>query len=439
MSFMKRSVQTLAATAAIVGAATAFGAPFSGYLENFETSSTITSETSDHKYYASPMENGGSSPLGGVQTYTIGTNPADAYYPWASFKDKSGHGNMMIINAAGEGANCEVKVFKSPKLSSLPAGDYELSYWVALSYGGDSDHPANPPLLKASVNGKPIGSTYNAAAVAVGTWTEVKAPFTLKDTGDAEIALCDDQTKYWGDDYALDDIAVTAVTAAALTVGPTDFCGPASYDNALVPPPASNPGQTTGWFTDLRRGNGINADYPNCQLELTGSVGSAGDMWITMLDSPDGAGGPAPTFDCPVVNAQVLIKKFDNRKGVGFVTHYNPGNGTGLFLGLYDNGNSDALTLSTFNGNTGQLTGTVATKALGSKVLENTWYDLHLEVCVDASITGTATVNGGSNNIAATLPISAANPGIATFGEIGIAGQAKSSFVDSSVRNFQFE
>ena len=226
--------------------------------------------------------------------------------------------------------------------------------------------------------------------------------------------------------------------------GGTTFCTAASYDNALVPPPVSNPGQTTGVFTDIRRGNDINAHYfdptpPNdyCQLNLTGATGSAGDMWITLLrvpgdSGPDGVEG----FACPVLNAQVLIKRFDNRKGVGFVTHYNAGNGTGLFLGLYDNGNTDALTLSTFNGNTGQLTGTVATKALGSKVLENTWYNLHLELCVDASITGNATVYGGSNNIAETLPIGAANPGIAPFGEVGIAGQAKSSFVDSSVRNF---
>jgi hypothetical protein len=119
------------------------------------------------------------------------------------------------------------------------------------------------------------------------------------------------------------------------------------------------------------------------------------------------------------------------------VSHYNSGNGTGLFLGLYDNGNTDALTLSTFNGNTGQLTGTVANKALGSKIQENVWYNLRLQVCVNGNITGSAFVSGGPTPIAEGLPINAPNTaGIVSFGEIGIAGQAKSSFVDSSVRSF---
>jgi hypothetical protein len=243
-------------------------------------------------------------------------------------------------------------------------------------------------------------------------------------------------------------LVLPGTAGAAIPIpGSVNFCAAyKGYDNALVPVP----GQSTGRFTDLRRGNDINAHHfaapPNdyCQLNLTGSTGSAGDMWITMLDSPDGAEGPAPTFFCPGVKAEVLIKRFDNRKAVGFVTHYDPATGKGLFLGLYDNGNTDALTLSTFNATTGQLTGTVATKALGSKIQENVWYTLSLDVCVEPDngvIHGNALVEGGLNNISEGMTFGpvANTAGISHSGQIGIAGQAKSSFVDSSVRNFNWD
>ena len=218
-------------------------------------------------------------------------------------------------------------------------------------------------------------------------------------------------------------------SATVPTSGSDNFCNSSSYDNG-------DP-QTTGHFTDLRRGTQINADWDNCVLNLTGSVGSAGDLWITMRDSPQ---YPAPTFACVAVSASVLIKRFDNRKAVGLVTNYDPGSGTGLFLGLYDNGNSDALTLSTFDATTGKLTGTVANLFLGSKIQENVWYSLDLEICNNGTtLTGTASVVGDTLLVQAfslnglLLPL-----GISSSGQIGIAGYAKSSFVDSSVKNFDW-
>jgi hypothetical protein len=76
-------------------------------------------------------------------------------------------------------------------------------------------------------------------------------------------------------------LVLPGTAGAAIPIpGSVDFCAAyKGYDNALVPPPPSNPGQTTGRFTDLRRGNDISAhhyaaspeDY--CQLNLTGSNG----------------------------------------------------------------------------------------------------------------------------------------------------------------------
>ena len=229
------------------------------------------------------------------------------------------------------------------------------------------------------------------------------------------------------DIYSSDKVTVTA--KEGLVSGVASFCDVTSYDNATV--------QTKGLFTDLRRGSGINADYGNCLLNLTGSVGAAGDMWITMLNAPDDQ--PPPTFSCVSIDATVTIRKFDNRKAVGFVANYDPVTRKGLFLGLYDAGNSDGLTLSTFNGATGQLLTTVKTLFLGAKILENTGYFLELDICNDGTtLTATGTVKNGTATVGVLSFTGPMPVGISPSGQIGIAGQAKSAAVDSSVSKFEW-
>ena len=185
--------------------------------------------------------------------------------------------------------------------------------------------------------------------------------------------------------YSSDKVKVTAVIR--IDSGAASFCDATSYDNGAV--------QTKGLFTDLRRGTGISADYGSCLLNLTGSTGAAGDMWITMLNAPDDP--TPPTFSCVSIDATVTIHKFDNRKAVGFVANYDPATQKGLFLGLYDNGNSDGLTLSTFNGATGKLTRTVKTLFLSAKIQENVGYFLELDICNDGTtLTATGTVKNGT-------------------------------------------
>ena len=222
--------------------------------------------------------------------------------------------------------------------------------------------------------------------------------------------------------------------AASAQAGLADFCGAATYDN--------NSPQTSGLFTDLRRGGGINLDADHCVLNITGSTGSAGDMWITLVDPPDDA-TPPPTFDCVLMNATVVIHKFNNRKAIGFVTNFqpgvDPGSGTGLFLGLYDNGNTDAVTLSAFDAATGQLTSTVATLPLGSKIKEDAVYSLVATVCTDGTEleVQAVVVDSTWTWLEIQTPEGTLLPaGIAASGQIGLAGQATSALVDSGVVDF---
>jgi hypothetical protein len=235
-------------------------------------------------------------------------------------------------------------------------------------------------------------------------------------------------------------------TAAQGLSGFTDFCDADSYDNAAT--------QATGLFTDLRRGKGINADYSSvrevlpgiesCPLNITGSVGAAGDMWITLLGGP---GNEPPVFQCVFVQALVTIHRFDNRKAVGYVMNYDAETGMGLFWGLYDNGNTDALTLSTFDGNTGRLKDTVGSLPLKSKIKEGVPYALIAQVCThDQATPPNLGIAFGFVTDFDTVfeelvldhpPLPA---GISPLGgQIGIAGQAKNAFVDATVEAFSWE
>lgn len=239
-------------------------------------------------------------------------------------------------------------------------------------------------------------------------------------------------------------VAMFAAFGTANASVPVLVCG---YDN--------NTPQTLGVWTDIRRGPDINMTDGPCTLNFTGSIGSAGDMWITMSGAP---GAALPTHQCWGISANVLIKRFDNRKAIGFVTNYDEAAKTGIFFGLYDAGNTDAISIHTFDGATGQLKTQLATKSLGSFVKENTWYLLELDTCENGVDQGEYTMefsvkdpadpnDQGDCEASLDIPPKPAKcarfvgplpAGITASGAAGIAGQAKNAFVDSQVRDISF-
>ena len=220
--------------------------------------------------------------------------------------------------------------------------------------------------------------------------------------------------------------------------GSATFCNPIDYNN-------SNP-QFSGLFTDIRRPLEINADYANCSLDFTGFANNASDMWITLLRAP---GSGITPFGSVEVEGDVVIHTFNNRKGIGWVALYSNSTKRGLFLGVFDNGNTDGLTLMTFDSSTGLATpvpnGNVP---LGSKILENAPYNLELKVTVSGDI---LTVHGSVHPAASETEDctgddncldfvgSLAGLNLPSSGEIGIAAWAKLAVVNSSVLSFEWE
>jgi hypothetical protein len=235
-------------------------------------------------------------------------------------------------------------------------------------------------------------------------------------------------------------VSAGVLEASGSTVPPsgsvTNFC--VDYSNGV--PPTGLP-QTFGLFTDIRRNPEINAGPGNCNLNFTGFANNASDMWITLLRAP---GSGITTFGNVEVEGNIVIHTFNNRKGIGWVALYNDSTKRGIFLGVFDNGNTDGLTLMTFNSSTGQATA-LTNVPLGSTILENTEYNLKLQVTVGGdslhvhgSVRPAASVTSDCTGDDSCLDFDGSLSALAlpSSGEIGIAAQAKLAVVDSSVLSF---
>ena len=119
------------------------------------------------------------------------------------------------------------------------------------------------------------------------------------------------------------------------------------------------------------------------------------DMWITVLGAP----GTVPVANgCWDLKANVQITPFNNNKGIGFITNYNPSTKQGLYFGLFDSAARLTLQLWTFDANVApganipmnQVGVTSANQARTNPV---SWYTLSLDIC-----SGTKTADGTGPN-----------------------------------------
>jgi hypothetical protein len=145
--------------------------------------------------YIAPAGQGTLYPEG---LYTVDTNPNNVHNLWSSFGDHtSGHGEMMIVNGAPD-ANV---IVWDEVINVAMNTTYYFSAWVA------SSHPSNPANLDFSINGGSIGSLTPPSTT--GLWTQFYVPWNSGSNTTAHIALVNQNTVRFGNDFALDDIAFT--------------------------------------------------------------------------------------------------------------------------------------------------------------------------------------------------------------------------------------
>jgi len=206
-------------------------------------------------------------------------------------------------------------------------------------------------------------------------------------------------------------------------------------------------------FRGVRRSNEINKGPDHCgtghqSINFTGQTGSAGDAWITVYDP---AGDGIPVFSSVSLSADIMLQKFNNKKGAGLLALFNEAPGEkGLALVVNDAGNTDTLELVTVDGATGKRV-VLATVSLKAGIQECAWYHLTMDVVVsgaDVSVTGnvyahvTPTDPGSSLGAQVGTTLSFAGPrpsGVEATGEVGVVASATSAVVNASVTNFEID
>ena len=237
----------------------------------------------------------------------------------------------------------------------------------------------------------------------------------------------------------------TPATTGAPTNTPTGVATPSPTPTGGIVPSLAD-------FRGVRRAGDIGpgpdlGGTGHQAMNFTGTATSAGDVWITVYDATLATPDEDPIYGSVGLAADVLIQSHSNRKGAGLLALFNEGAGQkGLALVLYDNGNSDSLTLAVADPATGAFT-PLASVALGANVAENVWYRVTMDVAVSG---GTVTVTGkvfghavttdpGSAlgaQIGTSLGFSGTLPaGVVSPGEVGLVASATSASVNSSVTN----
>lgn len=144
--------------------------------------------------------------------YDVGTNPNAIHPSWTSFGDHTtGSGNMMIVNGS---ETPKAQVWFESGITVDPNTVYHFSTWIASSY------PVSPGMLDFSINGVAIGPTFTASTTT-GVWQLFQASWNSGANTTADIALVNQNLAFTGNDFALDDIALS--TSAPGVPEPTSW------------------------------------------------------------------------------------------------------------------------------------------------------------------------------------------------------------------------
>lgn len=134
--------------------------------------------------------------------YGIGSDPNLQHPAWASFYDhtlNTASGLMMIVNGDDQAAS---RVWYE-SIGLVSGSTYNFDFWMRSTYD------TAPGVLSLSVNGIEVAGPFNAGAIADG-WLHYTASFTSTITGSTEVAIWNANTAYSGNDFALDDIRLSA-------------------------------------------------------------------------------------------------------------------------------------------------------------------------------------------------------------------------------------
>ena len=131
--------------------------------------------------------------------FTVGSNPGFVHERWADFGDHTtGDGLMLIVN----GNRAADALVWSTAVVVDPDTQYDFTAWAASVY------PRSPSGLAFSINGTLLGSPFLLPS-DTGTWQQFTAGWYSGNYSTAVLSLINVNTEWNGNDFALDDIALT--------------------------------------------------------------------------------------------------------------------------------------------------------------------------------------------------------------------------------------
>jgi len=210
------------AVAMVLGAGPANAGPI---ILNADFSLGYSGFTSGYAYLAYPA-----APSPGLMypegTFTVGGKPAYVHDGWAAFGDHTtGDGSMMIVN----GNRAPEMLVWSTTVAVDPDTQYDFSTWAASTF------PRSPSNLAFSINGTLLNEPFLLSS-DTGAWQQFAAGWYSGDSTSAVLSLINRNTEWNGNDFALDDIALTAVTQPQIKT--LDF--PEEPPIEAVPEPGSS-------------------------------------------------------------------------------------------------------------------------------------------------------------------------------------------------------
>jgi len=110
--------------------------------------------------------------------------------------------NFMIVNGD---MTAGVTVYDQNNIAVLPNTQYFFEAWVTALY------PVSPAILQFSINGTPINAPLTISS-NVGVWQELFVPWFSGSATLADISLLNANTAFSGNDFGLDDLALSTIS-----------------------------------------------------------------------------------------------------------------------------------------------------------------------------------------------------------------------------------
>ena len=188
-------MKTLLACAALSVVAIAAHAQADPIIQNAGFELGNTGFTSGYAYSSDLVPEG---------TYYIDSG-SEAHNPYWTQNVTAHSGNeFMIVNGD---PTAGVTVYDQKNIAVAPNTQYYFSAWVtALS-------TPSPAILQFSINGAAINSPLTISP-DVGLWQELYVPWFSESAETAEVSLLNENTALQGNDFGLDDLALSTTTPA---------------------------------------------------------------------------------------------------------------------------------------------------------------------------------------------------------------------------------